>query len=78
MGKREVAKGLEIIRKYPEVFESLLEYERTKKLPKLYRRKRLNITIDENVLRRFKAYCTEKNINMSRFLEKKMIEGMHK
>ena len=61
-----------IINKYPEVFESLLEFERTKKIPKLYKRKRFNITIDENILREFKKYCETKNINMSRFLEKKI------
>jgi hypothetical protein len=76
MGSSEVAKADEIIKKYPEVFESLLEFESTKKIPKLYRRKRLNITTDENVLRRFKAYCRSNNINMSRLLEKKMIEAM--
>ncbi|MBN1543895.1 hypothetical protein JW898_00355 [Candidatus Woesearchaeota archaeon] len=64
----------EVIRKYPEVFESLLEFERTKKLPKLYRRTRLNITIDENTLREFKSFCRRQNINMSRLLERKMIE----
>lgn len=67
-----------IVNKYPEVFESLLEFERTRKIPKLYRRKRLNITIDENILRDFKAYSRDKNINISRFLEKKMIEEMKK
>ncbi len=67
-----------VIDLYPEVFEALLEFERTKKVPKLYRRKRLNITIDENILRDFKRYCGEKNINMSRLLEKKMLEEMSK
>ncbi|HLC46594.1 MAG TPA: hypothetical protein VJI75_02525 [Candidatus Nanoarchaeia archaeon] len=67
-----------IINRYPEVFESLLEYEKTKKLRKLYRRARFNITIDENVLRDFKAYCAKNNINMSRALEKKMLEMMSK
>jgi len=68
--------GRQLINEYPEVFESLLEFERTKKLRKLYRRKRLNITIDENVLRDFKRFCRKRNINMSRYLEKKMIQGI--
>lgn len=71
-----VLRAKQLIARYPEVFESLLEFERTKKIPKLYRRKRLNITIDENVLRDFKAYCEKNSINMSRFLEKEMIESM--
>lgn len=66
----------EIIREYPEVFESLLEFERTGKIPKLYRRKRFNITIDENILRDFKRYCKKNNINMSRLIEDKIVETM--
>ena len=65
-----------IIKKYPEVFESLLEFERTHKIPKIYKRKRFNITINENVLHDFKRYCTEHNINMSQLLEKKMLETL--
>ncbi len=73
-----VKRARKIIDRYPEIFESLEEYERTRKLPKIYRRQRLNITIDENILRDFKAYCRKKNINMSRFLEKKMLEELKK
>ena len=74
MQSSNVLRAKQIIAKYPEVFESLVEFEKTKKLPKLYRRKRLNITIDENILRNFKLYCEKRNINMSRLIEKKMIE----
>ena len=69
-------KAKEVIRNYPEVFEALLEFERTKKIPKLYGRKRINLTIDENVLAKFNKYCKERNINMSRLIEKKIIESM--
>ncbi|KHO45858.1 MAG: hypothetical protein QS98_C0007G0016 [archaeon GW2011_AR3] len=71
-----VLRARQIIAKYSEVFESLMEFERTKKLPKLYRRKRLNITIDENVLRDFKKYCGKNGINMSRWLERKMVDAV--
>jgi hypothetical protein len=71
-----VKKAKDIIARYPEVFESLLEFERTKKIPKLYRRKRLNITIDENVLRDFKRYCAQNNLNMSRLLERCILRSM--
>ena len=63
-----------IIRGNPDVFEALLEFERTKKLPKTTYRKRFNITIDNDVLRKFKRYCEEHKKNMSRMLEEKMIE----
>ena len=73
-----VARARALINRYPEVFESLLEFEKTKKIYKLYRRKRLNVTIDENILRDFKQYCEEKHLNMSRLLEEKMLEYMKK
>jgi post-segregation antitoxin (ccd killing protein) len=76
MQQDNVSRARELINRYPEVFESLLEFERTKRIPKLYRRKRLNITIDENTLRDFKSYCKSKNSNMSRFLETKMAEAL--
>jgi post-segregation antitoxin (ccd killing protein) len=74
MESYNVKKAKELIRAYPEVFDSLLEFERTKRVPKLYRRKRLNITIDENTLKDFKSFCRQNNLNMSRILEMKMIE----
>jgi hypothetical protein len=76
MGSSELMLAKQIIGRYPEVFEALITFEKTKKIPKIYRRKRINITIDENVLREFKGYCRGKNINMSRFAENRMIEAM--
>lgn len=70
-------KGMrKIISRYPEVFESLLEFERTKKIPKLYIKKRIDVTIDENILRDFKLLCEKRSIVMSRFIEKKMLEAL--
>ncbi len=77
MESDNVKKAKEIVRKYPEVFQALEEYDRTGKLPKIYKRERLNITIDETVLRSFKRYCKEKSLNMSRVLEKKMKEELN-
>ena len=62
MESNNVRRANELINHYPEVFESLLEFERTKKIPKIYRRKRLNITLNENILRDFKRYSREKNV----------------
>lgn len=58
-----------IIKENPRMFDALIEFERTKKLPKLVYRERINITIDENLLREFKRYCKENNYNMSRLIE---------
>jgi|SRR3972149_3654374 len=73
-GNETVNKAKKIIAEYPEVFQALLDFETTKKIPKLYRKKRLNITIDENLLRKFKERAKNKGINISRFIERKMIE----
>jgi hypothetical protein len=78
MPSDNVERAKQIIAKYPEVFESLLEFERTKKIPKLYRRKRIDVTIDENVLRDFKNYCSKNGLNMSRLIEKCMVQSIKK
>jgi len=65
-----------ILKKYPEVFQALEDYDKTHKLRKIYIRKRLNITIDENVLRDFKEYSRKNAVNISRFVEKQMVARM--
>ena len=67
-----------VITRYPEVFESLLEFERLKRIPKLYCRQRLNVTIDENILRDFKGYCAKNTLNISRFVERRMLDELKK
>jgi len=66
------------IRKYPEVFSALEEYERTRKLPKFSYRKRIDLTIDEHILKKFKEHCREKGLNMSRVIENHIKEELHK
>jgi len=78
MESHNVTRAKEIINKYPEVFESLLVFEKTKKIPKLYYKKHVDITIDENILRDFKTHCKKNNINTSRFVEQKMQEEIRK
>jgi hypothetical protein len=73
-----VATARRIIRENPEVFEALLEYERTKRLPKTSYRERVNLTIDSSLLRRFKRHCGERNLNMSRLVEKYMKDELRK
>lgn len=70
--------ALKGIKKHPEIFAALEEFERTKKLPKFNRRKRLDITIDERVLNTFKNYCRENGLNMSRIIEKHLKEELAK
>lgn len=65
-----------VIREHPEMFEVLMEFERTKKLPKISRKDRANFTIDSNLLRKFKSYCKKNNINMSKLVEKHIKEEL--
>ena len=59
-----------IIKEHPEYFEALVEFERTKKLPKFSYKKRVNFTIDEDLFRKFREYCKNQGCKMSTFLEK--------
>ncbi|MBI2668701.1 hypothetical protein HYX14_02565 [Candidatus Woesearchaeota archaeon] len=68
--------ALNIIKEHPQVFEALAEYDRTGKLPKTIYRERLNITIDNTLLRKFKQYARERGLNMSRVIEKHIKEEM--
>ena len=60
----------------PEIIEALMEFERTKKLPKTTYKKRVDITIDEMLLRKFKAFCAEKGTTMSGFIERLIIDAL--
>ena len=61
--------ALKGIKKHPEIFSALEEFEHTKRIPKFSYRKRIDITIDENILKKFKQYCQERGLNMSRLIE---------
>ena len=65
------------IKKHPEIFSALEEFEKTKRIPKFTYRKRVDITIDEQILREFKFYCQKKGFNMSRLIEKHIKEDLN-
>jgi len=58
-----------IIKENPEYFEALVEFERTKKLPKLQYKQRANFTIDSELLRKFRLHCQKHGYKMSTMLE---------
>ena len=58
-----------IVKENPEYFEALVEFERTKKLPKLSYKQRANFTIDSELLRKFRIYCQKHSYKMSTKLE---------
>jgi len=68
--------ALQGIKKHPEIFSALEEFEHTKKIPKFSYRKRLDITIDEHLLKKFRAYCKEKGLSMSRVIERHLKEEL--
>ncbi len=59
-----------IVKENPEYFEALVEFERTKKLPKLQYKQRANFTIDSELLRKFRIYCQKQGYKMSAKLER--------
>lgn len=54
---------------YPEVFDALEEYDKTRRLRKISYKERANFTIDARTLREFRAYCQNNGFNMSKLLE---------
>ena len=64
------------IRENPEVFDALLEFERTKRVPKLSYRRRIDITLDESVLRRLRSVSADKGIPLSRFIERALLRAL--
>ena len=69
-GKEFLKLADQIIAKYPEAFSALEEYDRTRRLPKLKYKKRVNFTLDSELFRKFRVYCEEKGIKMSTFIER--------
>ncbi len=69
--------ALRVIKEKPELFEALLEYERTGKLPKITYKKRVNFTIDSEIFREFRNYCEKRGLNMSNLIERFMEKQIH-
>jgi hypothetical protein len=68
----------EAVAKNPEVIDALMEFERTRRVPKTTYRRRIDITIDESVIREFRAYCEKQGITVSRAIERLMIVALRK
>lgn len=64
-----------IVKREPEVFETLMDFEKTKKIRN---KTRLNFTIDKTVAANFKKFCREKGYNMSAKIEQAMKEIISK
>jgi len=53
------------------VFDSLIEFEKTKRIRS---KTRLNFTVDKSIASNYRKYCREKGYNMSAKIEKAMEE----
>jgi len=69
-------KAKEIIKKNPEIFEALVEFEKFGKVPKFTHKERANFTIDSTILKKFREYCRKNNINMSAKIESLIIKEL--
>ena len=69
-GKELVNLAKKAVKEKPEVFDALLELERTGKVPKFTKKERIDITIDSEVLRKFRTYCEKNKLKMSNVIEK--------
>ncbi|HLD87212.1 MAG TPA: hypothetical protein VJB12_04040 [Candidatus Nanoarchaeia archaeon] len=62
-----------ILREKPQMFEALMEYERTKRIRT---KQRLNFTVDRDIASKFKKFCKDRGYNMSAKVEQAMARLM--
>ena len=62
-------KAKKVIAKNQDLFLLLEELDRTGKLRKVSYKQRINFTIDEELLNKFKSYCKKNNLKMSSQVE---------
>lgn len=63
-------------RENPEVADALMEFERTGKVPKTTYRKRIDVTLDESVVRKLRSRSSETGIPVSRLIEKAVLSSL--
>ena len=62
-----------IVKEKPEMFEALMEFERTKRIRT---KERVNFTVDKGVSSQFKKFCREHGYNMSAKVERALKDMM--
>lgn len=67
-----------LLKEQPEIFEALLEAERTKRVPKFTYKRRYNFTLDPELMRKFKASCDRQSVKMSTRIEQLMRREIEK
>jgi len=66
-----------LIKEQPEIFDALLEAEKTKRVPKFTYKKRVNFTLDPTLFNKFRAFCEKKGIKMSTRIEQYIREDIN-
>jgi hypothetical protein len=74
MSSSETARRL--IRQNQDMFEALLDFERTKRVPKLNRKARANFTIDSNLYHEFRREAQRRGLQMSNVIEASIRERL--
>lgn len=75
-GREIVLAAKKAIKERPEIFEALMEFERTGKVPKVDYKIRANFTLDARLLQKFREYCRKQGKKMSAVLEKHIAEEL--
>lgn len=76
--KRLIETTERLLKEQPEIFDALLEFERTKKVPKFTYKRRFNFTLDPMLMNKFRTYCEKKGIKMSTRIEQHIREDIKK
>lgn len=77
-GKELMKKADKALLMYSEIFDALEEYDRTKRLRKINYKKRVDFTIDANLMLKFRSYCKKKGIKMSSKVEELVRKDLEK
>lgn len=67
-----------VLREQPQMFDALEEYDKTRRLRKITYKERVDFTIEQNILRQFRALCKQRGYAMSKVLENCMKEFVRK
>jgi len=75
-GKELIKLVDKVIEEHPEAFEAMLEFERTKRLPRPSYKERVNFTLDRNLIKKLREYSKQKNQKMSNIIEESIKEKL--
>lgn len=66
-----------VVAEHAELFNALMEFEKTKRLPKLSYKTRVNFTLDHQLVKKLRDYCQQKGYKMSSLIEQLIKEKVY-